>query len=99
MGAVAARTGNIPGIPYLIAGFEAADAAAHFEHHAAGIPAENAWLLQTILLQASMNLGIDRVDGNGFHFHQQIVLTRCGFFWSDLDKTGWIFRIDGNGFD
>ncbi|MNV66642.1 hypothetical protein D3C71_1594040 [compost metagenome] len=69
LGAVAARASDITGVPNLIAGFEAADAAAHFNHDAAGVPTENAWLLQAAFLQAGMDLGIHRVDRHRFHFH------------------------------
>ncbi len=45
LGAVTARTGQVTRIKNFIAWLKVADFAAHFQHHTAGIPAEDAWLL------------------------------------------------------
>ena len=96
---ITARTGNITRVPHFVARFEAADACSHRFDDTAGIPAENAWRLQAVFNKTRMHFGIDRIDGNGFYFHQQIVFTGLWHRLGDLNKSCGIFRINGNGFN
>jgi len=60
------------GIEHPVAGLEQADLAAHGLDHAGGVPAQHLGCA-VFRSDAQADLGIDRVDRNGAHLHQQVV--------------------------
>ena len=96
---VAARTGDVACVPHFISRFESGDASPNGFYDPAGIPPENARLLQPAFSNACMYLGVHRVYGDGFHLHQQIVFAGLRHRRGDFNEGGRIFWVNGNGFN
>ena len=96
---IAARSGDIPRVPYFVTRFESGDASPDGFDDPAGIPPENARLLQSAFGNACMYFGIHRVYGDGFHLHQQIVLAGLRHRRGNFNEGGGIFWVNGNGFN
>ena len=95
---IAARSGDIPRVPHFVTRFESGDASPNGFYDPAGIPPENARLLQPAFSNACMYLGVHRVYGDGFHLHQQIVFAGLRHRRGDFNEGGGIFWVNGNGF-
>ena len=96
---VAARTGDVACVPHFISRFESGDASPNGFDDPAGIPTQHARLLQPAFSNARVDFGIDRVNGDGFHLHQQIVLAGLRHRWSDFNESRGIFRVNGDCFN
>ena len=71
--AIAAITMYGAGVPHAVSGAEQGHPLTHGFHHPCSIPAQNFGLALRLLRQAFADFGIYRVNGNGFHPHQQVV--------------------------
>ena len=96
---VAARAGDVARVPHFIPRFESGDATPNGFDDPAGIPPEDARLIQPVPGNARMDFGIDRVNGDGLHLHQQIVLAGLRHWRGDFNEGGRIFWVNGNGFN
>jgi len=86
---VTARPVTCPGIPDLIAGLEKADLGPHGAHHARGVPTQYPELAGR-WCQASADLGIHGVNGDGADFDEQVSRPWSGFGQFDIQQG---FRI------
>ncbi|MNN75601.1 hypothetical protein D3C81_1919170 [compost metagenome] len=69
--AVAARTRDGAGVIHLVAGLEQCHLTAHRLDHTGHIPTQHLGRA-TFGLDVLAHLGVDRVDRDGFDFHQQV---------------------------
>ena len=98
MRGVAARAGDVARVPHFISRFESGDARPNGFDDPAGVPPENARLVQSVFGNARMDFGVDRVNRDGFDLHQQIVLAGLWHRRGDFNERCGIFRVNGDGF-
>ena len=96
---VAARAGDVARVPDLVTRFESGHASPHGFDDPAGVPPENTRLAQPVFSNARVDFGIDRVNGDGLHLYQQIVLAGLRHWRGDFNEGGRIFWVNGNSFN
>jgi hypothetical protein len=82
---VAARPGDVAGVIHRVALLEECHRIADRDDRAGGIPAEH-FRLRLDLGFWRTHLRIDRIDGDCFDAHQQIVIRSCRIRQDDVDK-------------
>ncbi|MNH23578.1 hypothetical protein D3C72_1564520 [compost metagenome] len=92
--AVTARAIDCTGVEHFVARLEQRHLGADFANDPHGIPSQH---LRVVTAAAGSDLGVDRVDRDGFDFHQQVPGTGCGLGQFVLVQRSGILDREAGG--